>query len=191
MSLRARGFLSFLAMLILLPMLGGCQTTGVSFAQSIINNQVAIQATANLATSASLVPVKTEDRPAVAREAYAVALAIHDASGTQIDLSGVDALANQELAKLNSPYAPVVGSLVQVLESAVQAYANSLTNNPAVTSDQRVIVLRALLSSASQGVMDATLSYTQGAPLSAAYPVGASQKAGVIIVPTVTWSSTK
>lgn len=159
MKTHVRVWVVLAAAMLLLPLLGGCQANP-NVDQAILNNEGAIQGTASVITSAALIGVPTTDRTKTAQEINLIATAIHGVSGTQVDLTGVDALVAQQLAKWNSPDAPMVAGLAKSLETLVQTYVNSSVPATA-TPDQRTAALQALLAYASQGVMDATAPYLQ------------------------------
>ena len=141
-----------------LAALGGCATNNIAL------DQQEMRVGASLATSATLLTVPVADRTVTAQAVYDGASAINTAAtnGT-VSLAALDELAQSQLAKWQSSYAPVVGAMVQVLESGIEAYlTNYLQGLPTTTQNQD---MQLLAQAGAQGVMSACLYYTQGTPL--------------------------
>lgn len=154
--------LGYLTIIMCLVGLMGCQPGTQSWDQIILANQQLVKSSAQLATATSMLSIAQADRPAAARLTYEIAVAIEKASAEQVDLSGVDAIAQKYLAQWDSPYKVIVGALVNTLEVIVQSYIQAFFAN--APNDTKIAALQAFLKSASQGVEAGSFPYAQGIP---------------------------
>ena len=154
-----------LAIVMSVVSLTGCAAVGqpTDFNGSVLQNQAAIRATTGLATSLAMLQVEPKDRVDAARLTYEISKSISDASESGFtDLSSIDALAQDQLAKWNSPYRVVVGTLIKSVVGITQNYIDNYYKNNA--PEERTKALNALIFAAASGISDGSLPYTQGIP---------------------------
>lgn len=147
---------------------GASPTTGPTdpLTVRIVHDEATIQESAQIATTVVLLSLKEPDRTSFGEFAFTASQAINTAiDSNNVNLSGVQSLAQDLIAKSNLPHKEEVGLLLNSLATLVESRlkADVFKDLP---DDSKLAATRAFLRGATAGVMSATAAYAPPAKTS-------------------------
>lgn len=127
--------------------------------QILVDNAAEIRVGANIATAAFMMTLDENDQADFGRNAYSLADAIHRAiEGDSLKLSDVRQYAINMISTSDAKHKAQFGSLLAALTDLIEIKIKTFDS---LDSGSREAATRSLLLSATEGVMQATVTYRQ------------------------------
>ena len=138
--------------MLLVFLFGGCASTG-TMAQQATQAAPVITALSSVATVEGIqYGVQKAQQPAVAKEAVVVAGIVKAVAATQPNLSAVQTLADQQIAKLGTPDVPLLTMLANSAIGLAQAKLASLQTILPASEADKALAAQILIGAVCDGV---------------------------------------